>query len=280
MTRTPLLNYVLVATVALAAGAAGAWVALRDDAAPAATAERKVLYWHDPMVPGFRSDKPGRSPFMDMDLVPVYEGEDPNAPAVSIRPELANSLGVRTAAVVRRELIRTAAATGYIVRADGGAFMLADLFESNAGWIRAGLAAEIRSPDLPGRVWPGVVESVGADSDFGSRSLRARLRVRNPDAALTHNLFTEAVITGSAGKRLMIPRDALIRTGTRTSVVIAVGEGRFQPTDVTPGVASGDWIEIVRGLNEGDRVVTAGQFLIDAEANTRTSLERMTPDAK
>jgi len=183
-------QFIWIAVVSAALGSTVTWLALRAptpsmDGAPATTAqkERKVLYWTDPMVPGFKSDKPGKSPFMDMELVPVYEDEagSAGAPIVSIRPEVANSLGVRTAAVSRRN------------------------------------------------------------------------------------------------GTLTVPRDALIRTGFRNSVVLALGDGRFQPVDVVPGIEAGDRVEIRKGLKEDDRVVVSAQFLIDSEASVRASFERMTP---
>ena len=78
------------------------------------TKERKVLYWHDPMVPGQRFDKPGKSPFMDMDLVPVYEGEEPGASGVAVDPRMQQSLGVRTAAVEKATLAPTVEAVGSV----------------------------------------------------------------------------------------------------------------------------------------------------------------------
>ncbi len=151
--------------------------------ASASMSERKVLYWRDPMVPGPKFDKPGKSPFMDMDLVPVYADELSNAsgpPIVTVRPEIANSLGVRTAPATRKG--------------------------------------------------PNTVA---------------------------------------------IPREALIRTGTRSSVVLALGEGRFQPVDVVTGAEFGDSVEITKGVKQDDRVVVSGQFLIDSEASTRASFTRM-----
>ena len=174
----------IVTAAALGAVTLGVWYFLASkQQAPMASAgsenqERKVLYWTDPMVPGFKSDKPGKSPFMDMEMVPVY-ADDAGATTVSVRPEIIQSLGVRTHTVVR------------------------------------------------------------------------------------------------SSRGITIPSEALIRTGTRNAVVLAIGAGRFQPVDVTPGAESGDWIEIRLGIKAGDVVVTSGQFLIDSEANVRASFSRM-----
>lgn len=256
-------------------------------AAPAAANKTpKVLYWHDPMVPGFKSDKPGRSPFMDMDLVPVYEdaaggAENGGMPVVSIRPEIANNLGVRTHKVVKSGQPRRIVAQGYLLRDErrGTAAwrVLADIYDRDADWVRAGLKATMRIPTLPTRQWEGVVEQIDPDLSFGGRTLKAVVRIQNPDTALRLNLFAEVTIEAAprSGKEIFIPRESVIRTGTRTAVVVARGEGRFQPVEVIPGIETGDWIEIREGLKEGDMVVTSGQFLLDSESNIRASFTRM-----
>lgn len=247
---------------------------------------RTVLYWTDPMVPGYRSDKPGKSPFMDMELVPVYAdgaGDPGAAPVVTVRPEILNSLGVRTHTVTRSRPTHRIAVSGYLLSESGPLQLVADVFGREGARLRAGLPAEVTLPDLPGRRFRGVVSHVEPDLEVGLRSLKVRIRLLETDAALAPNLFAEAFVQipapGAAG--LYIPREALIRTGTRTAVVLAVGEGRFQPAEVVPGNEAGDMIEIRRGLQDGDKVVTSGQFLIDSEANVRASMQRMTapPDA-
>ena len=247
---------------------------------PAASApERKVLYWTDPMVPGYRSDKPGKSPFMDMDLVPIYEEDTAasGAPIVTVRPEIANSLGVRTYQVARGGRTRELAAQGYLFHDSKGMHVLLDIFERGAGWVRAGMPATVLVPDAPGRRWEGVVESVSSDVDIGTRSLKARVLVKNPDAALKPNQFADVVIKGTRldNQKIMVPREALIRTGHRNAVVLGLGSGRFQPIEVEIGEESGDWIEIRKGVKEGDTVVVSGQFLIDSEASVRASFKRM-----
>ncbi|MCP4409728.1 MAG: efflux RND transporter periplasmic adaptor subunit, partial [Gammaproteobacteria bacterium] len=74
---------------------------------------------------------------------------------------------------------------------------------------------------------------------------------------------------------LYIPREALIRTGTRQRVILALGEGRYQAREVVAGLESGEFVEIISGLAEGKEVVVSGQFLIDSEASLKASLMRM-----
>ena len=245
----------------------------------ASVTERKVLYWTDPMTPGYRSDKPGKSPFMDMDLAPVYEEPTAasGAPIVTVRPEIVNSLGVRTYQVARGGLSRELAAQGYLFQDGKGMHVLLDIFERGAGWVRPGMPATVLVPDAPGRRWEGVVESVSSDVDIGARSLKARVLVRNAGTALKPNQFADVVIQGTRldNRKIMVPREALIRTGRRNAVVLGLGGGRFQPMEVEIGEESGDWIEIRQGVKEGDTVVVSGQFLIDSEASVRASFQRM-----
>ena len=299
--RKQALSIGIVAAAALAAVAVGAWYFLAPkkempgaaSVADSAKKERKVLYWTDPMTPGFKSDKPGKSPLMDMELVPVYEDEA-GAAVVSVRPEIVQNLGVRTYTVTRGSQPRRVAVTGFLFRdvqgstsvAGGrtpeatdarGLAVLVDLIDRDASFVRVGQRAEVRVADVPDRTWSGTVEEVEADVDIGARTVKARIRLSQTSAVLKPNMFAEAAILGTAAGKsaLFIPREALIRTGSRNAVVLALGEGRFQPVEVTPGIESDDWIEIRHGIKADDVVVTSGQFLIDSEASVRASFSRM-----
>ena len=129
---------------------------------------------------------------------------------------------------------------------------------------------------LPGRDWQGEVEYIYPSLDQQTRTLKVRLRFDNPDEALKPNMFADVTIFGGAKKDvLLVRREALIRTGQEQRVILDVGDGRFQPRRVNAGIESGDYVEIVHGLREGDRVVTSGQFLIDSEASLKASILRM-----
>lgn len=283
--RTTLLPLVII--LALLAGAAVYFYSRSQDmhnTTPAATSGkdgRKILYWTDPMIPNFRSDKPGKSP-MNMEMIPVYaepdSGSESGKPTVSIQPEVLNNLGVRTYTVTRVSRPLSVITHGYLFRTDIGGALRAqvDILDRDAGWVRPGLKAEVRVSAVPGRTWPALVEYLQPDIDIGSRSLKARVRLTTQDSALRPNMFAEVTISSPPQpKQLAVPRESLIRTGTRTTVVIARGEGRFQPVDVVAGAESGDWIEIRKGLKEGDKVVVSGQFLIDSESSLRASFARM-----
>lgn len=284
--RKQILLIAVVGAAAIAVVASYGLTRSKETTAPVASAdgakkERKVLYWHDPMVPGYKSDKPGKSPFMDMQLVPVYEDEaggNGGAPVVTVRPEVVNSLGVRTYKVERTTRARRLTTEGYLFKDEsrGGLSVLVDIVDRDADWVRAGLPAEVRVLGVADRRFEAQVASVGSDLDIGARSLKARVRLKQSDPALKPNMFAEVTIEAPpAGKKLFVPREALIRTGTRTAVVRALGAGRFQPAEVVAGAEYGEWVEVVKGLDDGDTVVTSGQFLIDSESSLRASFQRM-----
>jgi hypothetical protein len=295
--RNITVSIAVAATVVIAAGLSWYFLSVQPSASTVAqlSAQRKILYWHDPMAPGYRSDKPGKSPFMDMDLVPVYEGEESaesGMPVVTIRPEVMNNLGVRTHQVAYAPVARRLVASGFLFRSETRPVVptgqgnpagraIADIFERDADWVRPGLAAQVRVVGLPGRQWEAVVEHVEPDLDIGTRSLKATVRIKKPDAGLKPNMFAEVVIASAPGpeKRLLVPNEAIIRTGNRTAVVLALGDGRFQPVDVVAGYDVDEWVEILDGIKEGDTVVTSGQFLIDSESNMRANFSRLAPTA-
>jgi Cu(I)/Ag(I) efflux system membrane fusion protein len=160
-------------------------------------------------------------------------------------------------------------------------WLLAEVFESQADWVRVGQPADVRLSYLPGRVWEGEVEYVYPSLNPKTRTLKARLHFDNPDEALKPNMFADVTIYGGPKKNvIVIPREALIRTGTEERVILSLGEGRYQPRTVVAGIETGDWVEILSGLKEGETVVTSGQFLIDSEASIKASLQRMTSGAQ
>jgi len=157
-------------------------------------------------------------------------------------------------------------------------WLLAEVFEKQADWIKVGQGADVKLSYLPGRTWEGEVEYIYPSLNPKTRTLKVRLRFDNVDESLKPNMFANVTIySGPKSEIIVIPREALIRTGSDDRVILSMGKGRFQPRNVVAGIESGDWVEIASGLEEGDVVVTSGQFLIDSEASLKASLKRMTP---
>jgi Cu(I)/Ag(I) efflux system membrane fusion protein len=155
-------------------------------------------------------------------------------------------------------------------------WLLAEIYETQADWVKVGQSAEVSLAFLPGRTWEGKVEYIYPSLDPKTRTLKARLRFDNLDEALKPNMYANVKIYGGPKEDvIVIPVEALIRTGRESRVVIALGEGRFASRTVTAGIESGDWVEILAGIEPGEEVVTSGQFLIDSEASLKASMTRM-----
>jgi len=158
----------------------------------------------------------------------------------------------------------------------GSLWVIAEIPESQAGWVRAGTAAEIRLASQPGEALAGRVDYVYPELSMETRTLRARIVLDGASAGLRPNMLANVTLVGEAGAAaVMIPRSALIRGGSEDRVVVALGDGRFAPRRVTVGPESGERIVIREGLAEGEQVVVAGQFLLDSEANLRAGFERL-----
>jgi Cu(I)/Ag(I) efflux system membrane fusion protein len=155
-------------------------------------------------------------------------------------------------------------------------WLLAEVFERQANWVKIGQIAEATLPSMPGVIWKGNVEYIYPELDPVTRTLRVRLRFDNPEEKLMPNMYAHVTIYGKQQKdALNIPREALIRDARQTRVIRALGEGRFLAQEVVTGIESGDKVEITSGLDEGDNIVVSSQFLIDSESSLKASIGRM-----
>ncbi len=195
-------------------------------------------------------------------------------------PVVANSGGVVTMLGAREGMYITPNMEIVTIADLSRIWVLVDVYEHQIDWLAKGLSAEIRVPAYPGRVWEGAVEYIYPELDQRSRTLQIRLAFDNPDGLLKANMFSDVVIYGGPKREVLaIPNAAVIETGRRSSVVVALGEGRFQPVDVVTGMRSNGMVEILSGLKAGDEVVVSGQFLIDSESSLQASFLRMDESA-
>jgi Cu(I)/Ag(I) efflux system membrane fusion protein len=155
-------------------------------------------------------------------------------------------------------------------------WLQAEVFESQAEWVAAGQAAEARLNYMPGEVFNGQVDYVYPILDPESRTLRVRLKFDNPGEQLKPNMYAQVSIYGKLHPNaLSIPKEALIRAPGTDRVVTSLGKGQFRVHEVMTGVESGNWVEIIAGIDEGDEVVTSAQFLLDSEASLAGSIRRL-----
>jgi Cu(I)/Ag(I) efflux system membrane fusion protein len=367
-------------------------------------------YWYDPMHPGQHFDKSGKSPFMDMQLVPKYADQPPSrgadgAPASDARGSTAidsrviQTLGVRLAAVeqttmahvvdtvglvgvdehrieivqvrepgwverldvralgdsvhrgqllagiyspnllatqeefliarssgdsqlidaarrrltlfgvtpaqiahidktgqVERQIKYYAPFDGYVmelgvrrgaaVQPGATLFQLADLTsiwitaevpERQAGWIKAGDAAEAELSAQPGQRFVGHVDYLYPELSQATRTLKVRVVLKNLGGHLRPGMFATVHLHGAAKEHVLtVPGEAVIKTGTRCVIIVADDATHFRPAPVRIGTEYGGRSEILEGLTLGQTIVASGQFLIDSEANLRGAFENLT----
>jgi len=348
-----------------------------------------VLYWYDPMVPGQQFDKPGKSPFMDMPLVPKCAGEDTAQAGVSIDPALVQNLGIRTAQAAIGMLDTQTTVTGTIaynarevsiVQPRSGGFVqrtyghapddvvaagtpLVDLLipewggaqaeylavaatgdaaltraardrlrllgmpdstigavtrsgkpqlvitiaapssgtitmlavrrgmsvgsgqtlaeitalnpvwleaavpESQAGDVSIGQTVRAALTAYPGELFTGRITAILPSAQADSRTLTVRAELPNPGLRLRPGMFAQVTLSPEPREALLIPVEAVIRTGRRNLVMLAQNKGGFIPAEVRIGREAGGQIEVLGGLAPGEKVVVSGQFLLDSEAS-------------
>lgn len=152
----------------------------------------------------------------------------------------------------------------------------AEVFERQAALVNVGLPVTMTLDYLPGKRWQGEVDYVYPTLDPKTRTARVRLRFQNPDALLKPNMFAQVAIHANAENDvLVIPKEAVIRTGDQDRVVLALGEGRFKSVEVELGRLDAEYAEIRSGVKAGERVVTSAQFLLDSESSKTSDFERM-----
>lgn len=154
-------------------------------------------------------------------------------------------------------------------------WVVADVPEAEAARVRAGSAASLTFQALPGERFEARVIEVLPQLQESTRTLQARLAVVNPSGRLASGMLADVVIETEPGEQVvLVPTEALIRTGRAERLVLALGEGRFASREVVAGRESGGEVEIRAGLAPGDVVVVSGQFMIDSESQVRQSLNR------
>jgi Cu(I)/Ag(I) efflux system membrane fusion protein len=152
----------------------------------------------------------------------------------------------------------------------------AELFESQQNWVEQGQPVVVSIPSLPGRAWQGHVDYIYPTVDSTLRTTEVRIVLDNEDGVLKPNMYAQLDIAAGVTKAgIIIPEQALIRGERESRVVVKVSDEHFRSVRVRPGLGAEGEIIVLRGLNEGDQVVTSGQFLIDSESNLGSESARM-----
>jgi len=192
-------------------------------------------------------------------------------------PVLAPRDGYVTKLDVRDGMYITPTIDSYTIADLSRIWVRVDVFEHQFEWVSPGRPAEMRVAAVPARVWEGKVDYIYPELTKSTRTLNVRLRFDNPDDVLKPNMFADVIIYGGPKKDvLVVPREALIRGAKDTHVIRRLPDRGFEPVQVATGIRSGELVEILGGVKEGDEIVVSGQFLIDSESNLRASLMRAT----
>ena len=156
-------------------------------------------------------------------------------------------------------------------------WVYADIYEYELPWIAVGQRGVAELSYLPDVRFEGEVTYVYPFLEPKTRTARVRLELPNPDLILKPEMFANVTIeTQTQPDVLAIPDEAVIRSGTRSLAIVALDAGRFEPRELMLGLDSGDgWLEVRSGLQEGERVVTSGQFLIDSESRLQEAVQKL-----
>jgi membrane fusion protein, copper/silver efflux system len=163
--------------------------------------------------------------------------------------------------------------TLYQVTDLGSVWVIADVFEQDIGSLKPGSRATVRINAYPEKAFSGTVTYVYPTLKAETRTIPVRLELANPGHLLKPAMFAQVELpAGDARPVLAVPDSAVIDSGTRRIVLVQVREGRFEPREVKVGARSDTHVQVLEGVREGEQVVVAANFLIDAESNLKAAV--------
>jgi Cu(I)/Ag(I) efflux system membrane fusion protein len=152
-------------------------------------------------------------------------------------------------------------------------WVYATIYEYELGWVRLGQEAKILAAAYPGKEFKGVIVAIDPVFDAMTRSVRARIKVDNADGLLKPDMYVDVQMYSDLGAYLAVPKEAIMDSGTRKIVFLALNEGYFKAMEIKTGVSTEEYIQVLEGVKEGDNVVVSGNFLIDSESKLKAALE-------
>ncbi|MBK7583257.1 MAG: efflux RND transporter periplasmic adaptor subunit [Myxococcales bacterium] len=158
-------------------------------------------------------------------------------------------------------------------------WVLADIYESDLHRVKLGMQAKLTLKAYPNRVFEGSATFLDPVLDPVTRTVKLRLEFANANGDLKPAMFGEVVLENAERDGLRIPEDAVIDSGSRKVVFVALQAGRFEPRQVSLGDSDGSGVEVLSGLTEGEKVVVRANFLVDSESRLRASLAALSAPA-
>jgi membrane fusion protein, copper/silver efflux system len=154
-------------------------------------------------------------------------------------------------------------------------WLIADIYEYELPIVQLGQVAKVTLSYNPQAKFEGKIGFVYPTVDSQTRTGKVRLEIDNPNETLKPGMFANIELAIPLGSRLVIPKDAVLETGVRQVIFIHHGGGKLEWRNVKIGVRSGDWVEILEGLKEGEHIVTSANFLIDSESQLKSAFDSM-----
>lgn len=168
-----------------------------------------------------------------------------------------------------------AGANLYVIGNLSRVWVTANIFDADAPLLREGLSTQVTVAGLPGRTFSGPIEYVYPTVGEETRSLRARISLSNPRGELKPGMYATVSLTVSMSDVLTVPASAVLYTGERAVTFVDTGDGSLTPQDVEVGMTSDDLVQVISGVEPGQRVVTSAQFLLDSESNLAEVMRAM-----
>ncbi|OGS05402.1 MAG: hypothetical protein A3G41_04410 [Elusimicrobia bacterium RIFCSPLOWO2_12_FULL_59_9] len=162
----------------------------------------------------------------------------------------------------------------------GTVWVYAQIYEYEIGLVKSGQSVEMTTPAYPGRKFHGTIKAVDPILSAETRSLKVRVEVPNPESLLKLEMYVNASIRVDLGKKLAIPEEAVLETGTRSVTFVDLGEGRIEPRELNVGREADGYYEVLSGIKEGEKVVTSAQFLVDSESRLKAAMSKTSEKAK
>jgi Cu(I)/Ag(I) efflux system membrane fusion protein len=162
--------------------------------------------------------------------------------------------------------------TPYEITDLGVVWVMADAYETDLSQVRVGMQASFKLDSYPDQLFKGKVAFIDPVLDPRSRTVKVHMHFVNPAHLLMPEMFGEVVLEEKVRDALRVPADALVRSGAKDVVFLSLGNGKFEPREVQLGTKSGDEVEVVGGLVEGQQVVTRANFLVDSESQLKSAL--------
>ena len=155
-------------------------------------------------------------------------------------------------------------------------WVIAEIYEYEIPWVKEGQKVSMELRSMPGKVFRGKVAYIYPYMEEKTRTVQVRMEFENPNLELKPEMYADVEILSDVRKKgIAVPKGAVIRSGSRSLVVLSRGSGLYEPRVVQLGSEGREYFEVMKGIKEGDEVVTSANFLLDSESNLRSAVSGM-----